>query len=38
MAEVSIFFNHFRDLMSEGIFDIITDALQSQDKKLVLTG
>ncbi|KAB1213860.1 Serine/threonine-protein phosphatase 4 regulatory subunit 3 [Morella rubra] len=28
----------FRDLMSEGIFEIITDALQSQDKKLVLTG
>ncbi|KAH7573490.1 hypothetical protein JRO89_XS03G0158100 [Xanthoceras sorbifolium] len=28
----------FRDLMNEGIFDIITDALQSQDNKLVLTG
>ncbi|XP_031738345.1 serine/threonine-protein phosphatase 4 regulatory subunit 3 isoform X2 [Cucumis sativus] len=28
----------FRDLMNEGIFDIITDVLQSQDKKLVLTG
>ncbi|GAV70873.1 SMK-1 domain-containing protein [Cephalotus follicularis] len=28
----------FRDLMSEGIFDVITDALQSQDKKIVLTG
>ncbi|XP_022723135.1 serine/threonine-protein phosphatase 4 regulatory subunit 3-like isoform X2 [Durio zibethinus] len=28
----------FRDLANEGIFDIITDALQSQDKKLVLTG
>ncbi|XWS14172.1 hypothetical protein CRYUN_Cryun36dG0100600 [Craigia yunnanensis] len=28
----------FRGLMNEGIFDIITDALQSQDKKLVLTG
>ncbi|XP_017975032.1 PREDICTED: serine/threonine-protein phosphatase 4 regulatory subunit 3 isoform X1 [Theobroma cacao] len=28
----------FRDLMNEGIFDIITDALQSQDKKLELTG
>ncbi|KAJ4956492.1 hypothetical protein NE237_013275 [Protea cynaroides] len=28
----------FRDLMSEGIFDIITDALQSPDKRLVLTG
>ncbi|XP_038881877.1 serine/threonine-protein phosphatase 4 regulatory subunit 3-like isoform X2 [Benincasa hispida] len=28
----------FRDLVSEGIFDIITDVLQSQDKKLVLTG
>ncbi|XP_027339154.1 serine/threonine-protein phosphatase 4 regulatory subunit 3-like isoform X3 [Abrus precatorius] len=28
----------FRDLMNEGIFDIITDILQSQDKKLVLTG
>lgn len=28
----------FRDLMNEGIFDIVTDALQSQDKKLVLTG
>ncbi|CAL0300954.1 unnamed protein product [Lupinus luteus] len=28
----------FRDLTNEGIFDIITDVLQSQDKKLVLTG
>ncbi|XVF66140.1 hypothetical protein PTKIN_Ptkin10aG0011300 [Pterospermum kingtungense] len=28
----------FRDLVNEGIFDIISDALQSQDKKLVLTG
>ncbi|KAM5568801.1 hypothetical protein ABKV19_016364 [Rosa sericea] len=28
----------FRDLMNEGIFDIVSDALQSQDKKLVLTG
>ncbi|XP_054807111.1 uncharacterized protein LOC129309531 isoform X1 [Prosopis cineraria] len=28
----------FRDLMNEGIFDIITDILQSEDKKLVLTG
>ncbi|CAK9138917.1 unnamed protein product [Ilex paraguariensis] len=28
----------FRDLVSEGIFDIIADVLQSQDKKLVLTG
>ncbi|KAA8531290.1 hypothetical protein F0562_005999 [Nyssa sinensis] len=28
----------FRDLMNEGIFDIIADILQSQDKKLVLTG
>ncbi|XP_038991557.1 serine/threonine-protein phosphatase 4 regulatory subunit 3B-like isoform X2 [Hibiscus syriacus] len=28
----------FRDLIKEGIFDIITDALQCQDKKLVLTG
>ncbi|XVF38832.1 hypothetical protein REPUB_Repub20aG0136200 [Reevesia pubescens] len=28
----------FRDLTNEGIFDIITDALQNQDKKLVLTG
>lgn len=28
----------FRDLASEGIFDIITDLLQSQDKKLVSTG
>ncbi|XVF28229.1 hypothetical protein REPUB_Repub15cG0011500 [Reevesia pubescens] len=28
----------FRDLMNEDIFDIITDALQCQDKKLVLTG
>ncbi|KAK8661817.1 hypothetical protein V6N13_091409 [Hibiscus sabdariffa] len=28
----------FRDLVNEGIFDIITDALQSVDKKLVLTG
>lgn len=27
-----------RDLMNEGIFDIVTDVLQSQDKKLVLTG
>ncbi|KAL2530625.1 hypothetical protein Fot_23226 [Forsythia ovata] len=28
----------FRDLVSEGIFDIIADVLQSEDKKLVLTG
>ncbi|KAL4312578.1 hypothetical protein GQ457_01G030080 [Hibiscus cannabinus] len=28
----------FRDLINEGIFDIIADALQHQDKKLVLTG
>ncbi|KAF9674254.1 hypothetical protein SADUNF_Sadunf10G0108300 [Salix dunnii] len=28
----------FRDLMNEGIFDIIADTLQSQDKKIVLTG
>ncbi|KAG7029010.1 Serine/threonine-protein phosphatase 4 regulatory subunit 3 [Cucurbita argyrosperma subsp. argyrosperma] len=28
----------FRDLTNEGIFDIITDVLQSPDKKLVLTG
>ncbi|KAJ6768538.1 hypothetical protein OIU74_022235 [Salix koriyanagi] len=28
----------FRDLMNEGIFDIIADILQSPDKKLVLTG
>ncbi|KAE8685769.1 putative protein translocase [Hibiscus syriacus] len=28
----------FRDLIKEGIFEIITDALQTQDKKLVLTG
>ncbi|XP_022138259.1 serine/threonine-protein phosphatase 4 regulatory subunit 3-like isoform X2 [Momordica charantia] len=28
----------FRDLMNEGIFDIITDVLQSGDEKLVLTG
>lgn len=28
----------FRDLVSEGIFSVITDILQSEDKKLVLTG
>ncbi|KAI3968725.1 hypothetical protein MKX01_028875 [Papaver californicum] len=28
----------FRDLMNEGIFDIIADALQSDDKRLVLIG
>ncbi|KAK6138792.1 hypothetical protein DH2020_027469 [Rehmannia glutinosa] len=28
----------FRDLVSEGIFDIIADVLQSEDKKLMLTG
>ncbi|KAJ8528766.1 hypothetical protein K7X08_030410 [Anisodus acutangulus] len=28
----------FRDLVNEGIFDIIVDVLQSPDKKLVLTG
>ncbi|XP_073053649.1 uncharacterized protein [Primulina eburnea] len=28
----------FRDLVSEGIFDIVADVLQSEDKKLVLTG
>ncbi|XAR49683.1 hypothetical protein NMG60_11032953 [Bertholletia excelsa] len=28
----------FRDLVNEGIFDIMADVLQSQDKKLVLIG
>ncbi|KAK8478234.1 hypothetical protein V6N11_080193 [Hibiscus sabdariffa] len=28
----------FRDFVNEGIFDIITDVLQSPDKKIVLTG
>ncbi|KAF8394654.1 hypothetical protein HHK36_020870 [Tetracentron sinense] len=28
----------FRDLMNEGIFDIITDTLQSEDNRVVLTG
>ncbi|XP_071688497.1 uncharacterized protein [Rutidosis leptorrhynchoides] len=28
----------FRDLVTEGIFGVITDILQSEDKKLVLTG
>ncbi|XP_023548083.1 serine/threonine-protein phosphatase 4 regulatory subunit 3-like isoform X1 [Cucurbita pepo subsp. pepo] len=28
----------FRDLMNEGIFDVIADVLQSPDKKFVLTG
>ncbi|XP_019462469.1 PREDICTED: serine/threonine-protein phosphatase 4 regulatory subunit 3-like isoform X2 [Lupinus angustifolius] len=28
----------FRDLMNEGIFDVVSDVLQYQDKKLVLTG
>ncbi|KAL6532538.1 hypothetical protein OROGR_014508 [Orobanche gracilis] len=28
----------FRDLVSEGIFDIIADVLQSEDKRLILTG
>ncbi|GAU39624.1 hypothetical protein TSUD_397130 [Trifolium subterraneum] len=28
----------FRDMVNEGIFDTVTDVLQSQDKKLVLTG
>lgn len=28
----------FRDLVSEGIFDIIADVLQSEDSRLVLTG
>uniref|UniRef100_A0A2P2MU23 Serine/threonine-protein phosphatase 4 regulatory subunit 3 isoform X1 n=1 Tax=Rhizophora mucronata TaxID=61149 RepID=A0A2P2MU23_RHIMU len=28
----------FRDLVNEGIFEIIAEVLQSQDKKLVLTG
>ncbi|KAG5023806.1 hypothetical protein JHK85_020148 [Glycine max] len=28
----------FRELMNEGIFDVVTNVLQSQDKKLVLTG
>ncbi|XP_024636962.1 serine/threonine-protein phosphatase 4 regulatory subunit 3 isoform X3 [Medicago truncatula] len=28
----------FRDLTNEGIFDIVSEVLQSQDKKLVLTG
>lgn len=30
--------NVCRDLMNEGIFDIVTDVLQSDDKKFVLTG
>ncbi|XP_047311213.1 serine/threonine-protein phosphatase 4 regulatory subunit 3B-like [Impatiens glandulifera] len=28
----------FRDLVSEGLFDVIADILQSRDKKLALTG
>ncbi|XP_031097823.1 serine/threonine-protein phosphatase 4 regulatory subunit 3 [Ipomoea triloba] len=28
----------FKDLVDEGIFDIVSDVLRSQDKKLVLTG
>ncbi|KAI3860710.1 hypothetical protein MKX03_014746 [Papaver bracteatum] len=28
----------FRDLMNEGIFDIVADALQSEDRRLVLIG
>ncbi|XP_004487777.1 uncharacterized protein [Cicer arietinum] len=28
----------FRDMVNEGIFDIVADVLRSQDKKLVLTG
>ncbi|KAI3687169.1 hypothetical protein L1987_80862 [Smallanthus sonchifolius] len=28
----------FRDLVTEGIFDVIADILQSEDKKLILTG
>lgn len=28
----------FRDLVNEGIFDIIADALQSEDNRLILTG
>ncbi|CAO2832121.1 unnamed protein product [Amaranthus hypochondriacus] len=28
----------FRDLVNEGLFDIISDILQSKDKRLVLTG
>ncbi|CAJ2662454.1 unnamed protein product [Trifolium pratense] len=28
----------FRDMVNEGIFDTVTDVLQSQEKKLVLTG
>lgn len=27
-----------RDLMNEGIFDIMMEAFENQDKKLVLTG
>jgi len=30
--------NVFRDLVNEGLFDIISDILQSEDKRLVLTG
>ena len=30
--------NVYRELMNEGIFDVVTNVLQSQDKKLVLTG
>lgn len=31
-------FNSCRDLLSEGILDIVADVLQNEDKKLVLTG
>ncbi|KAJ1383279.1 hypothetical protein SESBI_43507 [Sesbania bispinosa] len=30
--------SEYLDLMNEGIFDIVTNVLQNQDKKLVLTG
>ncbi|XP_045792271.1 serine/threonine-protein phosphatase 4 regulatory subunit 3B-like isoform X1 [Trifolium pratense] len=29
---------HLKDMVNEGIFDTVTDVLQSQEKKLVLTG
>lgn len=37
MLSYDIFFHAYRDLVNEGIFDVIADILQSEDKKLVLT-
>lgn len=38
VADNNIFFSFVRDLVREGVFDIISDVLQSQDKVLISAG